>query len=496
METEKPVDCSIQIVAQPATENDIGRLVSGDPYLVTFEQPIDPANPKDWSIVRKWTITLVLSATGFNRILVSTIMAPALPAIETDLQMGKVASLMSMSVYLLATAVAPLVFAPLSELYGRKPILHATNIWFLIWNIVCGFAKTQQVLTAARFFAGLGAGAAYILSGSVTADIWDAKDRGRTLGFSALLANLAAAVGPIVGAYITANTNWRWIFWSTSLFQVAIVGGSLLVFRETYAPLILRRKAQYMRIKTGDSRLYSLSERAQQNRSAGWIMQRSLTRPIRLLLFHPIVMIDAVLAGFLYGICYLVITTYSDIWTARYGQSLSVSGLHYIAMCIGNILGTQIGGPLMDFTFSKLTAKADGKWIPEFHLPIMLPGAFFTAVGLLYYGWASQNKLFWLHVDTGAAVLSFGSQLTGMPLTAYVIDAYPEHASSAQAAAQVLRSLAAFSFPLFAPSMYTSLGFGWANTMLGLISIAISVPSTVLIWTHGATLRAKTGESF
>lgn len=478
------------LLSQSAIQS-VSGVVNGQPLdslTIAFELPKDPENPKDWSGVRKWVITFILSATGFNRILVSTIMAPALPAIEADLHMNKVTSLMSMSVYLLATTVAPLVFAPLSEIYGRKPVLHATNIWFLLWNIVCGFVKSRQLLLTARFFAGLGAGAAYILSGSVTADIWDAKDRGRTLGFSSLLANLAAAIGPIMGAFVTANTTWRWIFWSTSLFQAVIVIASLIGFRETYAPLLLQRKAERIHETRGDTSV-------QQKRAARQLLAKSLTRPLRLLLFHPIVLIDAVVAGFLYGICYLVITTYSDIWTTKYYQSLEISGLHYIAMCIGSVLGAQIGGPLMDFTFGRLTQKAGGKWVPEFHLPIMLPGAVFTAVGLFWYGWSAQKTLFWLNVDAGSAILSFGSQLTGIPLTAYVIDAYPEYASSAQAAAQVLRSLAAFGFPLFAPPLYSAAGYGWGNTMLAIVSLIISIPAAVLIWIYGARLRSQSSKA-
>ncbi len=74
---------------------------------------------------------------------------------------------------------------------------------------------------------------------------------------------------------------------------------------------------------------------------------------------------------------------------------------------------------------------------------------------------------------------------------AYVIDAYPDHTSSALAASQFIKSLTAFLFPLFAPSMYEALGYGWSNTLLALVGLVISISLPLYLWKHGAKLRAK-----
>lgn len=184
-------------------------LTADEAFFVTFTEPFDSENPKDWPTLRKWAATGVLSSTGFNRIMVSTIMAPALPTIALELHMSNVESVMAMSVYLLATAFGPLLIGPLSEIYGRKPVLHTTNIWFLIWNIVCGFAHNKGVLISARLLAGFGASAIYALGGGVLGDVWRPEQRGRSLGLYMLIPLLAAAIGPIVGGFITVTTTWR-----------------------------------------------------------------------------------------------------------------------------------------------------------------------------------------------------------------------------------------------------------------------------------------------
>ena len=170
---------------------------SDDPFLVAFSLDFDASNPKDWPTSRKWAVTDVLSATGFNRIMVSTIMAPALTTIAHELHMNSAEAVMALSIYLLATAFGPLVMGPLSEVYGRKRVLHASNVWFLIWNIVCGFARTKEVLIASRFLAGFGASSIYALAGGVLGDVWRPEQRGKSLGVYVLIPLLGVAVGKL-----------------------------------------------------------------------------------------------------------------------------------------------------------------------------------------------------------------------------------------------------------------------------------------------------------
>lgn len=161
-------------------------------FVVKFAEPYDINNPLDWPRRKKWLVTAVLSATGLNRITVSTIMAPALPVMAAELHMNSTESVMALSVYLLATAFGPLLIGPLSEIYGREVVLHATNIWFAVWNLICGFAYDKQLLMAARFLAGFGASAIYTLAGGVLGDVWRPDERGRSLGAYILVPLLGA----------------------------------------------------------------------------------------------------------------------------------------------------------------------------------------------------------------------------------------------------------------------------------------------------------------
>jgi hypothetical protein len=70
------------------------------------------------------------------------------------------------------------------------------------------------------------------------------------------------------------------------------------------------------------------------------------------------------------------------------------------------------------------------------------------------------------------------------------MDSYTRYAASGTAAVVVLRSVAGFGFPLFAPYMYAKLDYGWGNTVLAAVSICLGIPAPIIFWTYGERLRS------
>ncbi|KAF8199756.1 major facilitator superfamily domain-containing protein [Mycena galopus ATCC 62051] len=472
------------------TTIDASAPAADDPYLVAFINPVDPSNPKDWPLSRKLVVTDVLAATGFCRIMVSTIIAPALPTIKSQLEMNSAEAAMALSIYLLATAFGPLVIGPLSEIYGRKNILHACNAWFLVWNLACGFANTKGLLIAARFLAGFGASSIYALAGGVLGDVWRPEERGRSLRLYLLIQLLGAAVGPIIGGFMAARASWRWMFWPHARRRIT-------TFHETFAPVILRKHAERLRQSTGDAQYRTAHERLDGTKSIPVVLSHALTRPLRLLAFNPLIKITALIQAWSYGMLYIVLSSFAALWTTQYAEPTELSGLHYIACAAGEVAGSQVGGPLIDLLFRRMRARApDGTHRPESRMLITVPGSLLVGLGLLVYGWAAQYRVHWAVVDLAVFVYMFGGQITGMAMQAYVMDAFPEHTSSALAASQFLRSLTAFLFPLFAPAMYKAMGYGWGNTMLALCGLFIGLPAPGIIWVFGERLRRRARRRF
>lgn len=272
---------------------------------------------------------------------------------------------------------------------------------------------------------------------------------------------------------------------------------SLPLFHESYAPILLGRRTKRLREETGDARYHTELEKLDAGRSVWGILQNSLTRPARLLLFHPIIQVQSCLSAFNYGILYLQFKTFSELFINQYNLSVSASSLHYLAIVIGEIQGALICGLIMDFAYRRFKHRVtDPNSLPESRVLIMIPGALLGAAALLMYGWAAEKRGFWLIVDIGAALLALGMQFEDQIMQAYVIESYPDHTSSASAASQFLRGLAAFGFPLFAPNMYQALGYGWGNTLLAFLLLGLGIAGCCLVWFYGTTLRAKKSSSY
>jgi MFS family permease len=282
------------------------------------------------------------------------------------------------------------------------------------------------------------------------------------------------------------------MFWSTSIFQAVMIAVSFTAFHETYAPTILSRRAVQLRKDTGDARYYTEFERFMTERSLFTVLHRALSRPARLLMFHPIIQINALVEAFDYGVLYIVLASFADLWVKQYGVSVELSGLHYLAIAFGEIAGSQLGAPIMDGYYRRTRAHhPESDPDPEHRIPLTIPGLFIAPVGLLIYGWAAEYRVHWVVVDLGIIVATFGMQLRSIPMSAYIMDAYPEHISSALAAKQLLRSLAAFLFPLFTPIMYGKMGYGWGNSTMALAALALGLPGSFALWYLGGSLRRR-----
>jgi MFS family permease len=321
----------------------------------------------------------------------------------------------------------------------------------------------------------------------VLSDCWLPEERGQAFSISTFIPLLGPAIGPILGGFISESVGWRWIFWVLSIFDAMLMICTFIIFPETHAGTILGRKAHALRKQTGE-RYYTEYDKG--NQALSKRLAVSLTRPCRLLITQPIIQLMGFLLAYNFGILYIVLSTFAALWTERYGQSVADSGLHYIALAIGYTIAAQGGARITDQIWRHLKTRAEGVTQPEYRVPLMIPGAVIIPIGLFWYGWTAQEKMIWILPDIGIAIFGCGIILGTQAMQAYVMDAFRTHVASASAASQLLRSIAGFAFPLFAPSMYAKLGYGWGNSLLAFVFIAMGIPAPLILWKYGAKLRA------
>ena len=461
-----------------------------DPNIVTWDGPDDPQNPKNWSSKRRWIATLNVSSFTLISPLSSSMVAPALPAMSERFGVtNAVVSQLMLSIFVLAFAIGPLFWGPLSEMYGRIPVLQLSNLFYFIFNLAGGFSKTAAQMLVFRFLAGFGGSAPLAVGGGLLGDCWRPEQRGRAISVYSLAPLLGPAVGPIAGGFITENTTWRWIFWSTCIADVCIQISGLFFLQETYAPKLLAQKTERLRKETGNMELRS--EFDDHHIPLRTRLAIALSRPFIMITTQPIIIVLASFLAYLYGLCYIVLSTFPTLWTNDYHESVGIGGLNYISLGLGYFLGAQICAPLNDRIYRRLKKQNNGIGRPEFRIPIMVVSSALTPIGLFMYGWSAAAHTHWIVPNLGQVILSAGIIVGFQSIQTYIVDAYTRYAASGVAAGTVLRSLAGFGFPLFAPAMYDRLGLGWGNSLLGFLAIAIGVPAPVLLWRYGQKLREK-----
>jgi hypothetical protein len=172
---------------------------SEDAFLVTWKGEHDPDRPHNWQGRRKWTVMALVAAFTFMSPVASSIIAPSLETIGTDLHIESDSEkALCLSILVLGFAFGPLVLAPLSEMYGRSIILQASNVFFLVFNTLCGFSQSKAQLIAFRFLTGIGGSAALALGPAMLSDLFTAEERGLAAGLYSFLPIMGPSVGPLV----------------------------------------------------------------------------------------------------------------------------------------------------------------------------------------------------------------------------------------------------------------------------------------------------------
>lgn len=319
-------------------------------------------------------------------------------------------------------------------------------------------------------------------------DCFRDHERGRALGITNMAFIVAAPLGAIIGGFAAKSATWRYTFYATSGTAVVLAFTGLLVYRESYAPVILLRRRRKLE-KEGKGDCIFRTPYEDDSPSIKDLYYKTFIRPVYFLATQPIVQALASYAAFIYGTTYLIFSTFPALWEKHYHMGRDIASLHFIAAGIGYFLGIQVGLLFSDRTYRGLKARNGGVGKPEFRIPLLGVSAVCVPLSLFWYGWTAEYQVHWTAPDMAIVTLMCGCTLVFQCVTAYFIEAYPLHASSASASSFLLRGLCAFGFPLFGPTMYDRLGYGWGNSLLAFLALGIAVPVPIFLWLYGERLR-------
>lgn len=257
----------------------------------------------------------------------------------------------------------------------------------------------------------------------------------------------------------------------------------MIFLRETYPPVLLERKAARLRKETGNE---NLTSKLKSPLTPVALFKLSIVRPMKFLIFSPIVLALSTYMAVVYGYLYLLFTTITEVYEAQYNFSQGSVGLTYLGIGVGSMCGVIIFGIASDRIVKRLSKNGEMK--AEYRLPPMIPGSFLIPIGLFLYGWTADKHVFWIAPILGTGLVGLGLLATFMPIQTYLVDAFTVYAASALAANTVLRSLIGALLPLAGQKMYATLGLGWGNSLLAFIALAMC-PIPWIFFKYGERIR-------
>lgn len=261
-----------------------------------------------------------------------------------------------------------------------------------------------------------------------------------------------------------------------------------LFLEETYPPVILIEKAAELRRRTKNWGIHAKQEEIEIDFRE--LITKNFSRPMRLLVTEPIVLLLSIYMAFIYGLLYLFLTAYPIVFQQIHGFSGGVGGLPYFGMIIGMVCaGIYIA--LTNPSYNRKLAANNGIPIPEWRLPPVIIGGLSFAGGLFWFGWSGYKAdIHWIVPTLSGLLTGFGLLSIFLQSLNYLVDAYLMFAASAIAANTFMRSLAGAGFPLFSQYMFKALGVNWAGTLLGCVAL-ILVPIPVCFLIYGERIRQK-----
>ncbi|WP_203457138.1 multidrug effflux MFS transporter [Paenibacillus tepidiphilus] len=145
---------------------------------------------------------------------------PALPKMSQYFQSNPAVTNLTLSVFFIFYAAGILLWGPLSDKYGRKPILMAGNVIYILSTIACALSTNVYILIITRAIQGIGAGAVTTVSVAMVKDCFAGKKRESILAVIQSISGIAPMIAPIIGAFILTFSSWRGSFWTLAAIGI------------------------------------------------------------------------------------------------------------------------------------------------------------------------------------------------------------------------------------------------------------------------------------
>lgn len=459
----------------------------------------------------KYLIVLLCCVLSFWAAVSGPIFFPALPVIKEQFNISEELSNVAVVLYFLLQGLAPMISCSLSDKHGRRPIIIACGLIYIVANIGLAVCQSFGALLFLRCLQSAGISPMFPISSALVGDVVERHERGRYVGLQSGVPLIGNAIGGLIGGLLVQRFGWRGIFWflaigaGVSVIVVvtllpetkrSIVGDGSVEVKAFYHKSLLWKIPRFRR-KLVDHRLETIN-----NEPKIGIWQRIFEAP-KLFVKREVFMV-LIPTSIFYSTWNMLLTTLTNSLSSEYHYSVFKIGLCYLAPGIGGIISSVVCGRIIDWVYAKYKKNLDqkiqeyamlieeeksaaaGSGAPEYNafrarLPTSLPFAAICSCGFLIFGWCIGTKQPLVAVLIGIFVgTSCVTPFVTIPVALFV-DLYPLKAATSVACINLGRCLAAAVGIAALDKMESSLTVGGSYLlMIGLGCVSL-IPFCMVI---------------
>ncbi|SDC24464.1 Bcr/CflA family multidrug efflux MFS transporter [Paraburkholderia lycopersici] len=199
-------------------------------------------------------LILLLGALAACGPLATDMYLPSLPAIAQSFGVSAAAAASTLTSFMAGFSIGMLLYGPVSDAYGRRPVLLGGIALFAVASVACWFSFSVGELVIVRFLQALGAGAASVLARAIARDAHEPSDAAKVLSMVAIVTSIGPLLAPLIGGQLLLIGGWRVVFVALTLFGLACAAAAYLRVPETWPPekresaAVLRSFAAYGRL--------------------------------------------------------------------------------------------------------------------------------------------------------------------------------------------------------------------------------------------------------
>ena len=419
---------------------------------------------------------------------------PTLPLVAKDLNMDAARIMISVTVYMIVQGLAPPLWGPLSDSFGRRPIVLINLVIASAASLGLAFTHAYWLLLVLRMVQAFGATSAVAICAGIISDIAQTHERGSYMGYYAFGLFFGPAVGPLIGGALSQHWGWHAPFF----FLAAFIGLFALVYAAVM-PETLRAL-----VGNGDRRPSALYRQflpvVRRTVPLGAPMENPFSHKLDLGLIEPwrvFLQIDIALAIIMYSFLntgyYMALSSFSNLLQDVYALSQIQIGLSFISSGVGCMAGSLISGKLLDKMFIREVARTQGNYdIFRARLRLSLPFLLLFCAFTVGYGWSMSAVT---HIS-GPIILQFFVGFFCMfsftSFSALIVDLYTRKSASVMSSLNIGRSLMSAGGVAAVQPLINAIGAGWTFTLVGGVTAVLSIMIWLFLWVYGAQyVRAR-----